>query len=183
MSDNDDLDLGDEGGGGGASSKKPSGLAALLPNLLKYVAIGLGATIFIITVCMITYRFMNQSGSSQTVYPQNSPWVGERPRYSFYTNIGSIRTTTKDPTPYAVVVEMVIGYDLNDKSVADELTDRVYELRDFVRRYFRGKMVYELQPENEAKIKQEIIEQLNTRILSKAKVRIITFNQIDVMEM
>ncbi|AEF82216.1 flagellar basal body-associated FliL family protein [Leadbettera azotonutricia] len=184
MSDTDELNL-DDGDAGAidTATKKPSGLAALLPNLLKFVAIGLGALIFIITVSVITYNILNKGGASQTIVPENSPFLGSRPQYATFTAIGSIRTGTKDPAPYSVVVDMVIGYDLNDNAAATEFTGRLYELRDFVRSFFRSKMAAELQPENEARLKQEIIELLNTRVLNTAKARIILFNQLDVMEM
>jgi flagellar FliL protein len=185
MSDTDDgLDLsGDDTPGLDTGSKKASSLLAFTPNLLKIVAIGLGAMIFIITVSVITYNIMNKSGKSQTIIPENSPFVGARPQFSVFTAIGPIRTGTKDLAPYSVVVDMVIGYDLNDNAAATELTGRLYELRDFVRSFFRSKMAAELQPENEARLKQEITELLNTRVLSTAKARIILFNQLDVMEM
>ncbi|MDR1565661.1 MAG: flagellar basal body-associated FliL family protein [Treponema sp.] len=184
MGDADELDL-DSGDAGGidTGAKKPSGIAALLPNLLKFAAIGLGALIFIVTVSAITYNILNKSGQSQTVIPENSPYVGARPQYSMFTAIGLVRTGTKDPAPYSVVVDMVIGYDMNDNAAASEFTGRLYELRDFVRSFFRSKMAAELQPENEARLKQEIIELLNTRVLNSAKARIILFNQLDVMEM
>jgi flagellar FliL protein len=183
MSDSDDIDLGDGDAPGTESPKKASGLAALLPNLLKFVAIGLGALIFIVTVSVITYNILNKGGQSQTAIPANSPFVGSRPEYSFFTSIGSIRTTTRDPIPYSVVVDMVLGYDQNSNAVSNELTSRLYELRDFVRIFFRTKTADELKPENEARLKQEIIEQLNTRVLNSARVRIILFNQLDVMAM
>jgi flagellar FliL protein len=185
MADTNELDLdgGDSSELDSSKSKKPSGLAALLPNLLKFVAIGLGALIFIITVSVITYNILNTRGQSQTVMPSNSPFQGARPQYSFYTNIGSIRTATKDPVPYAVVVDMVLGYTENDNAAMTEMNARLYELRDFVRSFFRTKMASELQPENEARLKQEIIEHLNQRVFNNARVRIITFNQLDIMEM
>jgi flagellar FliL protein len=185
MSDtSDELNLGDEDAGPvDTGSKKPSGLAALLPNLLKFVAIGLGALIFIVTVSVITYNILNKGGASQTVIPENSPYVGSRPQYATFTAIGIVRTGTKDPVQHSVVVDMVIGYDLNDNAAASELTGRLYELRDFIRSYFRSKLAEELTPENEARLKQEIIELLNTRVLNTAKARIILFNQLDVMEM
>ena len=182
MSDSDELDLESGEGPGIAAPKKASGLAALLPNLLKFVAIGIGALIFIITVSVITYTILNKSGQSQTVIPANSPFVGARPQYSVFTSIGVIRTSTKDPIPYAVVVDMVVGYDLNDNAASTELTGRLYELRDFVRMYFRSKMADELKPENEARLKQEIVELLNTKVLNSARARIILFNQLDVMQ-
>jgi len=174
-----------EGGEGDAGKKKKGGkgLAALLPTLLKFVAIGIAALVFVVTVSVITYAILNRGGKSQTVIPENSPYVGTRPQYSIFSNIGAVRTSTSDPAPYSVVVDMVIGYDLNDPAGATELTARLYELKDFVRRFFRAKTAAELQPDNEARLKQEIIEQLNTRILNTAKARIILFNQLDVMEM
>ncbi|GHV25659.1 flagellar basal body protein FliL [Spirochaetia bacterium] len=180
--DNVDLDGGDDIGGEGGA-KKPSGLGALLPNLLKFVAIGLGALIFIVTVAVITFNFMNKSGQSQTVIPESSPFRGDRPQYSMFTIIGQVTTRTKDPVPYSVVVDMVIGYDLNDNAAATELTARLYELRDFVRNFFSSRYVEELQPENEGALKQQIINELNTRLLNTAKARIILFNKLDFLSM
>jgi flagellar FliL protein len=181
--DNDDLDLDGGDAQGAGTPKKASGLAALLPNLLKFIAIGLGAIVFIVTISVITYNILNKGGKSQTAIPSNSPFVGARPQYQFFTSIGMVRTSTKDPVSYSVVVDMVIGYDLNDNAAQSELIGRLYELRDFVRLYFKSKMADELRPENEARIKQEILEMLNTRVLNSAKVRIILFNQLDVMSM
>jgi flagellar FliL protein len=182
MSDTDDLNL-DDGDVGAVDTapKKTSGLAALLPKLLKFAALSLAALIFIITVTVITYNILNKGGKSQTIIPETSPYIGTRPQYSMFTAIGIIRTSTKDPVPYSVVVDMVIGYDENDNAAATEFTSRLYELRDFVRNFFRTKVASDLQPENEARLKQEIIEGLNTRLLNTAKARIILFNQLDVM--
>jgi flagellar FliL protein len=100
-----------------------------------------------------------------------------------YTNIGRITTKTKDTDAnYTVTVEMNLGYDLEDAMASSELSSRQYELRDFVRSYFTGKYAEELKPENEAKLKQDIKEILNTRFLDTAKVRIVLFDKLDVME-
>ena len=182
MSDVSDLDL--DGGDSSeldSQAKKSSGLAALLPNLLKLVAIGLGALIFIVTVSVITFNVMNQRGVAQTAIPSASPFVGARPEFSHFTLIGAIRTQTRDPVPYMVSVNMILGYDLNDNAAATEMTSRLFELQDFVRSFFRGKTFDELQPENEERIKREIIEHLNNRVFSTARVRQINFVQFDVM--
>ena len=181
MSDSDDLDLDGDDGSSASSAKKTSGLAALLPNLLKFVAIGLGALIFIVTVSVITYNVLNRGGRSQTSIPISSPFVGIRPTYSFFTLIGQVRTTTRDPIPHSVVVDLIVGYDENDNAAATELTNRLYELQDFVRIYFKSKTADELRPDNEPRLKQEILEQLNTRLLNSGRARIVLFRQLDVM--
>ena len=177
----DDLGLGDEDSGDVEAPKKSSGLSSLLPNLLKFVAIGLGALIFIVTVSVITFNVLNRGGRTQTSIPVNSPFVGNRPTFHFFTLIGTVRTTTRDPIPYSVVVNMQLGHDENDNATAQELTSRLHELQDFVRVFFRSKTAAELRPENEPRLKQEIQEQINTRILNTGRVRTVTFTQLDVM--
>lgn len=184
MSDSDDINL-DDGDvpEAGSSPKKRGGLGNLLPTLLKFAAIGLGALIFIVTVSVITYNIMNKGGKTQTIISDPmSPYVGTRPVFAYYNQIGLVSTRTRDVVPTTVSVDMIIGYDLEDPEATSELTSRQYELRDFVRRYFTGKYAEELAPENEETLKNEIREQLNTRFLDTARVRIILFNRLDVME-
>jgi flagellar FliL protein len=186
MADSDDLDLdGDDSlESSGSSKKRGGGLGNLLPTILKFVAIGLGALIFIVTVSVITYNIMNRGGKSQTIISDPmSPYVGRRPEYSYYDMIGTITTRTRDfPVGSSVTVEMIIGYDLGDTSASSELISRRFELRDFARRYFAGKYAAELVPEREEELKREIREQLNTRFLDTARARIILFNRLDVAE-
>jgi flagellar FliL protein len=186
MSDSDDLDLdgGDAPESGSAPKKKGGGLGNLLPTLLKFVAIGLGALIFIVTVSVITYNIMNKGGKSQTVITDpSSPYVGKIPQYNYFDMIGTITVKTRDTTSgYAVTVELLIGYDLNDQAGGAELTSRRYEMQDFLRRYFTSKYAAELAPEREEELKREIREQLNTRFLDTVKARNILFKKLDIME-
>jgi flagellar FliL protein len=180
------LDEGGESpeGAGGSKKKKGADLAALLPNLLKFVAIGLGALIFIVTVTVITFTIMNAGGKSQTVVGvSGDPYIGKRPEYQYYEGIGAVRTRTKDATPYSVTVDMAIGYDPNDKNAQTELIARRIEMHDFLRTFFSSKYARELAIENDSRLKQEIIEALNTRILNSSKAKNITFKQLDVNEL
>jgi flagellar FliL protein len=185
MSDSDELDIdgGDSSDSGSSQKKKGGALGAILPNILKFAAIGNGALISIVTVSVVTYNIMNKGGKSQTVVTDpNSPYLGKRPIYSFYTSLGSITTRTKDPDGnFSVTVVMNIGFDQGDTVASSELSSRQFELRDFVRRYFTSKYAADLQPENEERLKQDIREILNTRFLDTGKVRIITFDKLDVM--
>jgi flagellar FliL protein len=182
MSDSDELDLDDGDSTSGGAQKKTSGLAALLPNLLKFVAIGLGAVIFIITVSVITHNILNRAGRPQTVIPIASPFIGERPTFSAFDGIGPINTHTNDPVPFMVMVNMVLLYDLNDAAAFSELNGRLHELRDFTLFFFRGRRADELRPENVPRIRREIMEHLNTRVLNSARVRDVMFSQFDVMQ-
>jgi len=186
MSDSDDLDIDgeDSADSGGASKKRGGGgLGNLLPTILKFAAIGLGALIFIVTVSVITYNIMSKGGKSQTVVSDPlSPYVGKRPEYAYYDGIGSISVRTRDTTGASVSVEMIIGYNLNDQAATLELISRRFELRDFMRRYFSGKYADELKPEREDELKREIREQLNTRFLDTARAQVILFDKLDINE-
>ncbi|MEW6566051.1 MAG: flagellar basal body-associated FliL family protein [Spirochaetota bacterium] len=182
--DQDELNIDDSESTVESTPKKGGGLGGILPTILKFVAIGLGALIFIVTVSVITYRVMVGSGKPQTVATSGTdPYLGKKPELSWFTTIGVIRTRTKDQTPYSVVVNVIIGYDLNDKNAQTELTNRLYELKDFVRNFFSNKYAADLRPENERTLKQEIKQELNDTILQKAKAREILFQQLDVVEM
>jgi flagellar FliL protein len=187
MSDSEELDL--DGGEAqeedSSSKKKKGGLGAILPTILKFAAIGLAALIFIVTVSVITVGIMTNGGKSQTtITDPTSPYVGKRPVYAYYTDIGSVMVNTKDTgaTKYSVTVVMNIGYDLEDQAASAELISRKVELRDFVRTFFQGKYAADLVPEKNEQLRQEIREILNTRFLDTAKVRSIMFDKLDVME-
>ncbi|MCL1835910.1 MAG: flagellar basal body-associated FliL family protein [Treponema sp.] len=186
MSDTDDLDIGD-GESPEASSapkKKKGGLGALLPTILKFAAIGIGALIFIVTVSVITVNVVNKGGKAQTQSADpSSPYIGRRPIYSWYTDIGQVNTRTRDvTTSHTVMVVMNIGFDRDDAAASGELSQRKNELQEFVRRYFAGKYAAELGPENEERLKQEIKNHLNTRLLDTARVREIAFITLNVNE-
>jgi len=185
MSDHDDfLDGGDAPESEGPAKKRGGGgLGGILPNILKFVAIGIGALVFIVTVSVITYNIMNRGGRTQTVISDpNSPYVGRRPDYGYYDSIGSITVRTRDfPISATVTVDMIIGYDATDQAASQELVSRRFELQDFVRRYFAGKTAAELSPDREEALKSEIREMLNTRFLDTRGARIILFRRLDVL--
>jgi flagellar protein FliL len=183
MSDSDALDM-DEGEAPDAGSKKKKGgLGSLLPTILKFAAIGIGALLFIVTVSVITYNIMNDGGKTQTnITDPSSPYIGIKPIFAWYTDIGTVTTKTSDENNYSVSVVMNIGYDTTDTVAYSELSGRKVELQDFVRRYFASKKAEDLTPENEERLKQEIKETLNKRYLENARVRDIAFTKFDVME-
>jgi len=191
MSDTDALDMedGESPEGGASSKKKKGGIGNLLPTILKFAAIGIGALVFIVTVSVITYNVMKDGGKQQTnITDPSSPYIGQKPLFDWYTDIGTVTTKTRDDVTHSVSVVMILGYDkrevdpTSNANTVMELSSRKYELQDFVRRYFASKYADELKPENEDRLKQEIKEQINKRLFDKARIRDITFTKFDVME-
>jgi flagellar FliL protein len=180
----DDIDGGEPSEESAAPKKKKGGgLAALLPALLKFAAIGIGAVVFMVTVAVVTVNVMNSSGRSQTVVVDpSSPYIGRRPIFAWYTDIGPINTRTRDTAPHMVTVQINLGYDREDTVTASELNNRKLELQAFVRRHFAGKTAEDLRLENEPRIQREIMEMLNTRYLDSGRIRAVSIQRLDVME-
>jgi flagellar FliL protein len=182
MSDQEVLDDGDVDGDEGEKKKSGRGrLGNLLPTLLKFAGIGLAAVILIVTVSVIVYQVLSKGGRQQTDIPVTESYLGKKPVYQMFSLLGPMTVQTRNPE-YTVRVDMVIGYDENDNTSGAEFTSRQVEIRDFLRRYFRSKTFEQLRPENEAQVKREIKEQINTQILDKARIREVFFNTFDVME-
>ena len=112
----------------------------------------------------------------------NSPFVATPPQLSWFTDIGTINTQTRDSPPRTVSVVMNLGFDVGDTTASAELFQRQFELRDFTRRFFAQRTAEELRPENELRLKREIMDLLNTRYLTSARIRSITFDRLDVMD-
>jgi len=182
MADNESINLEDDGAAASAPPPKKGGLGALLPSLLKWVAIALGAIILIVTVVVVTMKIMGTNSSADTVIPISEEYAGKREILDWYTSLGSIRTKTSDAIPASVVVEVVLGYKKDDKATATEITSRTIELKDFLRRYFAEKTVADLKPQNEEKLRIEIRNAINDDILSNSKIKDVRFLSFDVVE-
>ena len=179
MADDDDLSIDDEGGA--APSKKRGGLGGLLPTLLKWVALGLGAVILIVTVVIITMKIMGGNTSQQAVVPVSEEYDTRKEILDWYSSLGSIRTKTSDSDSVTVMVDVVLGYKKEDKATSTEITQRTVELKDFLRRYSTQKTAEELAPQNEENLKIEIRNAINDSILSSSKIKDVRFMQLDVI--
>ncbi|MCL2608614.1 MAG: flagellar basal body protein FliL [Treponema sp.] len=181
MPDPEDIDIEEGDSPEVAPVKKKSALAKLLPTILKIAAIGIVAVIFIITVSVITVNVVKGDGRSQTTTDPADPYIGVQPVLQWFTDIGVISTNTRDSTPVSVTVVMNLGFDMGDQATASELFGRQHEIRDFTRRYFASRFAEELVPENEARLRREIMDTLNTRYFNNARIRHITFTRLDVV--
>ena len=160
---------------------KSCGIGALLGVII--IPIITFFTLFFVTTSVISYNILNREGRSQTFIITDSIIEPSPEIYQWFTLIGQIRTTTSDPNPYSVVVNLHLGYDMYDSLTATELTARLPELQDYIRTYFRSKSARDLVPSNEENIKQEILENINSRILRTGRIRLISIVQLEIMSM
>lgn len=179
MDEQDDINLeGADAGSGEGGSKKGAGM---LPQLLKWVAIALGALVFIVTIVVVTVNIMGGAGKSQTPIPISEEYTGQREVLSWFSQaIGTIQTRTADLIPASVVVDVALGYDGADKIAPTELSSRLIELKDYLRSYFQWKTADELR--NEEKVKIEIRNAINDNILTKSKIKDVRFTKYEIIE-
>jgi len=138
--------------------------------------------ISLITGSVIGNNILNKGSRSQTVISDpDSPYLGKHLEYAYYESIGVINVRTRDNPSYTVTVDMIIGYDADDKAALQELNNRQLELQEFTRHFFLSKTAAELAPDREDALKKEIRERLNTRFLDSRGARTILFRRLDVM--
>ena len=174
-------DLGD-GLEGDAPAGKKSGVKGAFPQLLKMVAIGVAAVIFIVTIVVVTTAILNKGGSNQTAIPVSEEYTPKRESYDWYTSLDQIRTSTSDAVPASVTVTIALGYKKDDKMASSEITERRIEIIDFLRRFFSEQTVEDLKPQNEELLKQQIRDQINDDILSNSRIRDVRFTGKDVVQ-
>ena len=181
MADEGEADnLGDDMGGDLGGSKKAS--KGALPQLLKFVLIGIAAVIFIETIVVITFSILNKGGGSQTNIPVSEEYTTKRESYDWYTSLDQIRTSTSDKVPASVSITIALGYKKEDKAASTEITERRIEIIDFLRRFFSEQTVEDLRPQNEEVLRQQIRDQINDDILSSSKIRDVRFTGKDVVQ-
>lgn len=181
MADEDSgIDLGEDSETAAAPAKK-GGLGGILPTILKYVALALGAIVLIVTVVIITMNVMGGNKTRQTQVPISEEYKEYAEELDWYQSLGEIQTRTSDASHASVLVNIFLGYEKEDKVASAEITAQKIPIRDFLRNYFADKSVEELSPKNEERLKIEIRNEINDRILNKSKIRKISFDKLQVV--
>ena len=181
MADEDSgIDIGEDSETAAAPAKK-GGLGGILPTILKYVALALGAIVLIVTVVIITMNVMGGNKTRQTQVPISEEYKEYAEELDWYQSLGEIQTRTSDASHASVLVNIFLGYRKEDKVASAEITAQKIPIRDFLRNYFADKSVEELSPKNEERLKIEIRNEINDRILNKSKIRKISFDKLQVV--
>lgn len=182
MADEENLNLDNNDEQDAAPKKSGGGIGGLLPFILKWVAIVLGAMIFIVTVVFVTMAIINKNTTKRTAsMPMNDEVRVVKDVLSYYS-LDMITTRTSDKPSCQVMVKVQLGYKQDDKITSTEITQRKIELIDFLRRYFTERYAKELVPSNEDTLKKDIKDRINDEILNTSKIKEVMFEQFNVIE-
>lgn len=129
------------------------------------------------------FSLMTKNSSSEVYNPIISAeeYHENREMYDWYKTIGVIQTTTTDGA--TVRVNIFFGYKKDDTATVNDIKKRTVEIKDYIRRYFKGKTKTELEnSENENRFKMEIRNGINELILVDGRLRDISFDQLNIMD-
>ncbi len=175
----DDVVGGEEAGPGG--QKKVGFLGGMLIQILKWVAIGLGAIVFIVTVVVITVNIITGNQASQTALTTSDGYEGTWEELGWYSAIGEIRGRTADENPATFIVEVQLGYDEENRTLYNTIVAQTPRITHFIRQYFANKTLGELPPNvPEGQLLDEIKQQLN-RLLSGGQIQEVIFTSFNVL--
>ena len=163
------------------AARKVGFLPAVVIHSLKWVALGLGAVGFIVTVTYGTVMFMGRGDRGMSSQKVSVDYAGKAPKYDWFSALGEIRGRTADETPSTFIVDVRVGYEKNNKTVQTELTERTPQIRDIIRQFFTSKKAEQLKPGFENDLKAELTEKINA-VMTDGKVKAVVFDNFTVVE-
>ena len=169
------------GGVGQELGDKTGFLPAVVIRLLKWVALGLGAVIFIVSVVVGTVKVLNK-GPQNVVYPSPSEKYHEVPEILQWYDLEQIRARTSDDHPVTVIVHPKLGYEMNNAKIQSDLIARKEYLVDAVRSFFSMKKESDLTPDKEESLKEELKAHLNKLVDNEDEIQGIVFLEFNVVE-
>ncbi len=178
MSD-DIFDSDEETGGEEAGQRRGGVLSGLAIQILKWVAIVLGAIIFVVTTVVVTLNFLQADEPTGAQFPVSEEYERDQPDYDYFGGIGEIRGNTVDGVS-TFIVEIQLGYDEGDARTQQELSQRTPRIRDLVRNMLASQTTEDLRPQNEDALKAEMRERINA-VMSQGRVREIIFDELQVV--
>jgi len=168
------------GGDGQELGGKTGFIPAVVLRLLKWVALGLAAVIFIVTIVVVTVSILNK-GPRNVVYPSDSVEYNEVPDILQWYDLKEIRVRTSDKQPVTVVIHPKLGYKMADTAVQTDLIARNEIIVDRIRSFFAEKVASELTADKEQQIKNELKQAIN-KLVENQSVKEIVFLDFNVIE-
>ena len=180
----EDVVFGDDDVTGGTepdSGDRGGFLPEIVIRILKLVAMGLAAIIFIVTVVVITMQVLGRGTAQQSLPATSENYQGEEPILQWWDGIEEIRTRTSDAEPLTVIVKVKVGFEKDNKAIQTELIARQSPLQSMVRSYFSKKTAAELTPRYEPQITNELRTQINN-VLSGPNIDRVIIMDMQVLD-
>lgn len=170
-----------EGDAADAGKKKGGPLPEFVILILKIVAGALGAILLSATVSVIVFSLMQGDKPAQQTVEASPVYNLKPPVHEWFSSIPEIRATTSDDPGRSVILKIQLAYDSKaDVRIFTELSNRVPQLQDLVRRLIGTKTGKEMR-EREDEFKEEIKMKIND-ILQEGRVRDVVFIQFIIAE-
>jgi flagellar FliL protein len=163
--------------------KRVGFLPGVLIQVLKWTGIILAVIIFIVTVVVITVRFLDRGNPGQTRAPLSEDYASVVPPWAYFGQIGELRGTTADEVRTTYVIQPYLGYDPDDADLATELIEREIQLVGLFNDYFGTHTTDELEGDrgqNRLAVKRDLIDQIN-RLLVDGQIEDIVFRAYQFM--
>lgn len=151
---------------------------ALLGNTMIGVLFGDENTFLII------FELLSKNNVQQTAIPASEEYVsGQREVFDWYTSLGILQTKTVDEDPATVRVDIALAYKKGDQIAKEEIENNRVVVNAFLRRFFNSKTAAELRnPNNEDSLTEEILQGLNEKVFTNARIRDVVFQQKDIID-
>lgn len=154
--------------------------SSILPVILKWVAVGLAVTVFVIAVTVVTVNVVSKKGKGFTEYPTSPEYRDDSEVLTYYGGIDAVQTNFAGQPVGTVRIKVHLGYSQNDKDTPSEIAARSIEIQDFLLSFFKNKSFAELD-KNEEAIKIEVRNLINDNILTKGKIKRVMVTQYDLI--
>lgn len=176
----DEIFEGDEEAASEDGGERRGGLfSGLAIQILKWMAIVLGAIIFVVTVVVVTLNVLQSDEPTGAQLPASEDYRATLPDYEYVSGVGELRGNTADGIS-TFIVDIHLGIDEGDVRIREEISRRTPRIRDAVRNLIASQTTEQLRPQNEDTLKQEIRERINA-IMSAGRVREVVFDEFQVV--
>jgi len=158
-------------------------LGGFFIDILKWIAIAVGAIIFIVAVVVVTLLIFN---SRDMLVTSPIPLVSQiedsiPEELDWYMEIGELRGSTADNPRKTFIIVPVLGYEPGKDIVLQELIRRRPQIKERIRIYLSSHTADELQgAENTIKVKNELREQINR--MMRNKIREVVFDTYQILD-
>ncbi|HAP43170.1 MAG: hypothetical protein A2087_13575 [Spirochaetes bacterium GWD1_61_31] len=175
-----------EAAGAPGKVKARGGGGKAILGLLKWIGIGLGFIILVFVIVAVSIRILGNQSRPLSDLPNAETMQRVSEAWAVYNGVEEIRSTVrgiKDTEQWMVVIKINLAFDGADKTIPKELSDRRWQIQDFLRSYISRLRIDELMADQEELLKVDIRDRLNNQIFSRPFIKDIYFENFQRTQM